>query len=467
MLVSRLFAWIRRKRRLHKSLALLLLLLLLCVIHSRALPSTFDSAGVVASAFVRLMMVCAYAFYAGGVLSLAAFALNTITPKRGRANLLNCAAASMAACHFCPDPYIMAPYLPPCVSRAPAATSPLCNGDSAAPLVPTARLTDTATLNGLHDSSTRQIFHHVTFLNPDCQANVSTCTSENQLVSIDSRRKLYLRGVEGGQGGVITAIGTMRCSMATATGAIVTFDVPNTHVCPSSGCNLIGNDARNHGVVFNSESGHLKVTSHDKVHCFAATLTDGLFQVASVVHQVGATHAAGTSALAVQYNQSLSAPPATPASRSPPVPLTCAEYFGGIGCASRCIGDNFQTVAYFDSNDEAAEVFSDSFQNTPMHSSIADCMRFSDRSDSFVAAASRADVGISGSPCGNLSHLNVHRDESGSDARLLCDSLDLREKCDHKCFIVETLPSALRADDGRLYGNFMVPRLLLVFVLHL
>jgi len=180
------------------------------------------------------------------------------------------------------------------------------------------------------DSSVR---HAIRFIHPDSQANVSTCTSEDDLLVVTSRQALSLRGV-GDSAGRVTAVGVMRCSLVDpSSGRVSTFDLPNVHVCPSSGCFLLGNDARHIGVVFNGETGHVRVRNDSGVTSFPAELDNDLWRLPVVIHKPNGRLAFGSSPVAKTFNKALEAgsndPAPAPADPEHDSRLTMAEYFGG------------------------------------------------------------------------------------------------------------------------------------------
>ncbi len=137
---------------------------------------------------------------------------------------------------------------------------------------------------------------------------------------VTSRRPLALRGV-GDSAGRVTAVGIMRCSFVDpSSGRVSTVDLPNVHVCPSSGCFLLGNDARRAGVFFNGETGHVRVRDDNGVSSFPAELDNDLWRLPVVIHKPNGRLAFGSSPVAKAFNKAVEAPPPRPCAGRVPGP---------------------------------------------------------------------------------------------------------------------------------------------------
>lgn len=453
--------------------SLLLLALMACCARRRHILVTLNAApasaavGLGASSLITIAATCTQVL--GSVVLLGGIIL-ALCPRKYAIKFCMATAVLIPACAaLSPDSLPRPAPVPACSTLSPIGASHALlpnvsvptHSSNALPCIPCVPFTPPGPSRPgdiVARSADSSVRHAIRFFHPDSQANVSTCTSEDDLLVVTSRQALSLRGV-GDSAGRVTAVGVMRCSLVDpSSGRVSTFDLPNVHVCPSSGCFLLGNDARHVGVVFNGETGHVRVRNDSGVTSFPAELDNDLWRLPVVIHKPHGRLAFGSSPVAKTFNKALEAgsddPAPAPADPERDSRLTMAEYFGGCGFSSHGMREWFRTCAYFDSSDEAATTFANSFPQVPAHGSFESCLEHAAEPSSFVSKAKLADIAMCGVPCSHVSRLNFHRDESGPVARLLVQCLELLRLCKHKVFVVETLPESLRADCGRLYRDF-------------
>ena len=142
---------------------------------------------------------------------------------------------------------------------------------------------------------------------------------------------------------------------------MLTFDVPEVRVIPSSPRNLMGNSARRCGCVFDSGKQQLVVPTG-----VASIPMDEneLFPLLAVAHRPNYNGAAGNAPLAAAVNAALQgstlAPATAPHSKDSTDDASVigfTEWFGGIGCTSRALGPEYCPIAYFDSDPIAGDIY--------------------------------------------------------------------------------------------------------------
>ena len=127
--------------------------------------------------------------------------------------------------------------------------------------------------------------------------------------------------------------------------------------------------------------------------------------------------------------------------------LSCAHWFGGIGCAAHQLPSPFAPTCYFDSDGTASDVFAQSFPTVIQAGSFADAM---DVDSAFMRAAKCARVGFASPPCTDISVVNSNRDESSACAELTIDCVRALAKVQHEMFCLETVCAIASARGGHL-----------------
>ena len=278
---------------------LLLLALMACCARRRHILVAFDTApasaavGLGASSLITIAATCTQVL--GSVMLLGGIIL-ALRPRKSAIKFCLATAVLIPACAaLSPDSLPRPAPVPACSTLNPVGSSHALlpgvsvptrssNALPCIPCVPFAPPGPSRPGDIVARSADSSVRHAIRFFHPDSQANVSTCTSEDDLLVVTSRQALSLRGV-GDSAGRVTAVGVMRCSLVDpSSGRVSTFDLPNVHVCPSSGCFLLGNDARHVGVVFNGETGHVRVRNDSGVTSFPAELDNDLWRLPVDIH---------------------------------------------------------------------------------------------------------------------------------------------------------------------------------------
>jgi hypothetical protein len=220
----------------------------------------------------------------------------------------------------------------------------------------------------------------------------------------------------------VTHIGTARFAAMDKHGELCTFDVPECHVIPSCKKILIGNDAENHGTYYvqpDNDEWYLRIPCG--THLPVTRTANDLVGLVCIPNAMG-TKAAGSSKLATLFNEQ---------GLQVQRPDTCAEYFGGLGAATLALKGLYEPVAYFDNNSIAAETYNLHSPQVDQYGSMAAVLKDSTGQGSFVQQARTAEIAFCGPPCTQITHVNPHRDEKSTTARLFVDVLDVLDRTRH------------------------------------